>query len=68
MVIVAFDGSLGFLETNIIETGKRRTADIFNCMVRYQKMFFPPHKNIVRVRQRFIIEGVRVERFGVLTK
>ena len=68
MVIVALNRRLRLLETNVVEPGERGATDILDGVIRHQEVLLPPHKNVVRVRERLIIEVVRVESFGVLRK
>lgn len=37
-------------------------------MIRYQKMFFPSHKDEISIGQCLVIEIVRIEGFRILTK
>jgi hypothetical protein len=34
----------------------------------YQEVLFPPHKNIVSLFEGIIVEGVGIERLGILIK
>ena len=49
------------METDVVETGKGGPVDVFDGVVRNQKVFLPPHEDIVRLLQFFIVEAVRVE-------
>lgn len=33
VIIIALDGSLGFLEANVVKTGKRCPTDVFNGVI-----------------------------------
>lgn len=68
MIIKAFYRGGGFLEANIVKSCKGGTVDIFDCMIGYQEVLFPPHKYKVRSFQRLVIERVGIERFGVLAE
>ena len=68
MEIIAFDGSGGFLETNIIESGKRGSMNISDSVIRNQKMFLPSHINVIRVLQTLIVKVVRIKVLCILVK
>jgi hypothetical protein len=34
----------------------------------YQEVFFPPHEDVVGLGESVVVEGVRVERFGLLAE
>ena len=38
MVVVALDGGGGLLEADVVEASEGRTADVFDGVVRYQKL------------------------------
>lgn len=38
MVVVALNSSCGFLEADVIESGERCAADVFDCVVGDQKL------------------------------
>lgn len=68
MVIIAFYRGSRLLKTNIIKSGERGPIYIFNRMIRDKKVFFPTHKNIVRIGEGLVIKRIRVERLYVLIK
>lgn len=39
MIVVAFYCSRWLLEADVIKTGKGCSVDVFNCMIRYKKVF-----------------------------
>lgn len=45
VIIVALDGSCAFLEADVIKAGKGGAVDVFDCVIRNQEMFLPPHKD-----------------------
>lgn len=68
VIIISLDVGFRFLETDIIKTSEGCAIYILYCMIWNEKMLFPSHKYIVCVRQGFIIEGIWIKRFWVLTK
>lgn len=38
MVVVALNSSCGFLEADVIESGERCAADVFDCVVRDEEL------------------------------
>lgn len=68
MVIVSFYGRSGFLETYIVEAGKRRAANVAYRVIGYQEMFLPPHEYVVGVFQFSIVKRVGIERLSILTE
>jgi len=37
------------LETDVVETGKGGPVDVFDGVVRNQKVFLPPHEDEIRI-------------------
>lgn len=68
MIIKALYRGSRFLEANIVKSCKGGTIDIFNRMVRNQKVFFPPHKYKICPLQCLVIKRVGIECFGILTE
>ena len=56
------------METDVVETGKGGPVDVFNGVVRNQKVFLPPHEHVVRLLQFFVVETIRVEILRILTE
>lgn len=38
MVVVALDGGCRFLEADVVESSKRRSADVFDCVIGDQEL------------------------------
>ena len=49
MVVISFDAGGWLLETDVVETGKGGPVDVFDGVVRNQKVFLPPHEDEIRV-------------------
>lgn len=43
MVVVALDRRCGFLEADVVESRKGSSADVFDCVVRDQKLLLGGH-------------------------
>lgn len=68
MIIKAFYRGGGFLEANIVKSCEGGTIDIFDRMIRYQKVLLPPHKYKIGSFQCLVIKCIGIERFGVLAE
>lgn len=68
MVVISFDGGLGFLETNIIKPGKGGATDISYGVIWYQEVFFPSHEDVICIGQLAVVKVVRIEGLYVLVK
>lgn len=68
VVVVAFDGGGGLLETYVVEAGERCAVYVLYCVIRDEEVFFPSHEYKVCRGERVVVKGVRVECFRVLVK
>lgn len=68
MIIITLNSAGWFVETNIIKSRERSTFDVSNCMIRYEKMFFPAHKHVIGIFQNVVIEIIRIESICILFK
>ena len=68
MVVVSFDGCSRSLKADVVEAFERSAVDVFDFVVRNQKLFLPAHKTELRIFEYRVIEGVRIEMFRVLMK
>ena len=50
MEIYSTDSSLNLVEADVVETLEARTVDCPNAVVGYEKVFFPPHKDVLLLR------------------
>ena len=65
MIVEAIDSSRRLLETNVIEAGERRTADVLDCVVGHDELLLPSHEYVVRRLQLAVVEVIIVECFRV---
>jgi len=56
MEIYATDGTLALIEADIVEAFKARPANGAYTVIWYQKVFLPPHKNILPLCQTLNIK------------
>jgi len=68
MKIIAFNGSGGFLETNVIKSSKGCSMNISDSVIRNQKMFLPSHVHVIGVLQALIVKVVRIKVLCILIK
>lgn len=54
MIIDSRDGSAQLVEANVIESFERGSRDLANTVVRYQKVFFPAHKDVFSLGKVFV--------------
>lgn len=68
MIIIAFNGPTGCLETDVVEPRERCSVDVLDLVVRNKEQLLPTHKHTVGVTELAVIELIGVERLYVWSK
>lgn len=51
MVVVSLNCGCGFLEADVIKSSKRRTTDVFDCVIRYKELLLKRWEDRVKYSQ-----------------